>query len=81
MLSLVHMMRENTEKLESHDKGNRQSDEQLRKTVALLTKRMSTIDGLKAYLVKLDERVAGVEQLITQVTTIKIGTIFFTLET
>lgn len=67
MLSLVHMMRENTDKLERHEARNRQSDEQLKKNIALLTKRMSTIDGLKAYLVKLDERVAGIEQLIAQV--------------
>jgi SOS response regulatory protein OraA/RecX len=67
MLSLVHMMRDNTEKLERHEARDRQTAEQLKKAISLLTKRMSTIDGLKTYFVKLDERVAGIEQLITQV--------------
>lgn len=67
MLSLVHMMRDNTEKLERHEARDRQTAEQLKKAISLLTKRMSSIDGLKAYLVKLDERVTGIEQLISQV--------------
>ncbi|XP_011504784.1 PREDICTED: uncharacterized protein LOC105367713 [Ceratosolen solmsi marchali] len=66
MLSLVHMMRDNTEKLERHEARDRQTAEQLKKAISLLTKRMSTIDGLKTYFVKLDERVSGIEQLITQ---------------
>uniref|UniRef100_A0ABD2XGL1 Paramyosin n=1 Tax=Trichogramma kaykai TaxID=54128 RepID=A0ABD2XGL1_9HYME len=66
MLSLVHMMRENTEKLERHEARDRQTAEQLKKSMALLVKRMSTVDGLKAYIEKLEDRVAGVEQLIQQ---------------
>lgn len=67
MLSLVHMMRENTEKLERHEARERQVGEQLKKTVTILTKRVSTIDGLKLQLNKLDERISGIEQLIVQV--------------
>ncbi|OXU21163.1 hypothetical protein TSAR_005394 [Trichomalopsis sarcophagae] len=66
MLSLVHMMRDNTEKLERHEARDRQTAEQLKKAISLLTKRMSSIDGLKAYFVKFDERVTGIEQLISQ---------------
>jgi len=67
MLSLVHMMRENTEKLERHEARERQLGEQLKKTMTILTKRVSSIDGLKVQLTKLDERVAGIERLIVQV--------------
>ena len=67
MLSLVHMMRENTEKLERHEARERQLGEQLKKAVALLTKKITTVEGFKSHLVKLDERVAGIEHLIAQV--------------
>lgn len=67
MLSLVHMMRENTEKLERHEARERQLGEQLKKALAVLTKRMSTVDAVKVQLTKLDERVTGIEQLISQV--------------
>lgn len=67
MLSLVHMMRENTEKLERHEARERQLGEQLKKTITILTKRVSAVDALKLQLTKLDERVAGIEHLIAQV--------------
>lgn len=67
MLSLVHMMRDNTEKLERHEARERQLGEQLKKIIPILTKRMSTIDSLKIQLTKLDEKVMGIEQLISQV--------------
>ncbi|XP_076661505.1 uncharacterized protein LOC143365317 isoform X2 [Halictus rubicundus] len=66
MLSLVHMMRENTEKLERHEVRERQLGEQLKKAIAVLTKRMSTVDSLKLQITKLDEKVTGIEQLISQ---------------
>ncbi|XP_076281913.1 uncharacterized protein LOC143209730 [Lasioglossum baleicum] len=66
MLSLVHMMRENTEKLERHEVRERQLGEQLKKAIAILTKRMSTVDSLKLQITKLDEKVTGIEQLISQ---------------
>ncbi|XP_076663281.1 uncharacterized protein LOC143366259 isoform X2 [Andrena cerasifolii] len=66
MLSLVHMMRENTDKLERHEARERQLGEQLKKSLALLTKRVLPIDEIKFKLTKLDERVTGVEQLISQ---------------
>ncbi|XP_076228588.1 uncharacterized protein LOC116426366 isoform X1 [Nomia melanderi] len=66
MLSLVHMMRENTEKLERHEARERQLGEQLKKTIAVLTKRVSTVDALKLQMTKLDEKVTGIEQLISQ---------------
>ncbi|KAL0109243.1 hypothetical protein PUN28_014375 [Cardiocondyla obscurior] len=66
MLSLVHMMRENTEKLERHEARERQLGEQLKKTITILTKRVSVVDGLKVQLTKLEERISGIEQLITQ---------------
>jgi len=72
MLSLVHMMRENTEKLERHEARERQLGEQLKKTMTILTKRVSAIDGLKAQLTKLDERVTGIERIIVQVRSFKI---------
>lgn len=67
MLSLVHMMRENTEKLERHEARERQLGEQLKKTISVLTKRMSVVDAIKLQLTKLDEKVMGIEQLISQV--------------
>lgn len=67
MLSLVHMMRENTEKLERHEARERQVAEQLKKTITILTKRVSAIDGLKSQLNKLEERISGIEHLIVQV--------------
>lgn len=67
MLSLVHMMRENTEKLERHEVRERQLGEQLKKTITILTKRVSAVDGLKLQLNKLDERISGIEQLFAQV--------------
>ncbi|XP_029052429.1 centromere-associated protein E isoform X2 [Osmia bicornis bicornis] len=66
MLSLVHMMRENTEKLERHEARERQLGEQLKKTISVLTKRMSVVDAIKLQLTKLDEKVMGIEQLISQ---------------
>ncbi|KAL6260000.1 hypothetical protein P5V15_009907 [Pogonomyrmex californicus] len=66
MLSLVHMMRENTEKLERHEARERQLGEQLKKTITILTKRVSVVDGLKLQLTKLDERISGIEHLIAQ---------------
>lgn len=66
MLSLVHMMRENTEKLERHEARERQLGDQLKKTITILTKRVSTVDLLKVQLTKMDERIAGIEHLITQ---------------
>nr|XP_012149178.1 PREDICTED: centromere-associated protein E isoform X2 [Megachile rotundata] len=56
MLSLVHMMRENTEKLERHEARERQLGEQLKKTISVLTKRVSAVDGIKLQLNKLDEK-------------------------
>lgn len=67
MLSLVHMMRENTEKLERHEARERQLGEQLKKTINVLTKRVFAVDGLKLQLTKLDERISGIENLIAQV--------------
>ncbi|KAF3429994.1 hypothetical protein E2986_13825 [Frieseomelitta varia] len=67
MLSLVHMMRENTEKLERHEARERQLGEHLKKALAVLTKRTSTIESFKTELAKLDEKVIGIEQLISQV--------------
>lgn len=69
MLSLVHMMRENTEKLERHEARERQLGEQLKKTLTILTKRVSVVDGLKLQLTKLDEKILGIEHLIAQVIT------------
>ncbi|XP_043252294.1 golgin subfamily A member 4 isoform X2 [Colletes gigas] len=66
MLSLVHMMRENTEKLERHEARERQLGEQLKKTLTVLTKRMLTINTLQMQFTKLDEKVNGIEQLISQ---------------
>lgn len=60
------MMRDNTEKLERHEARERQLGEQLKKAISVLTKRVSAIDGLKQQLAKLDERFAGIEQLIVQ---------------
>ncbi|OAD57557.1 hypothetical protein WN48_01735 [Eufriesea mexicana] len=56
MLSLAHIMRENTEKLERHEARERQLGEQLKKAIAVLTKRISTIDSLTLQLTKLDEK-------------------------
>ncbi|KOC63964.1 hypothetical protein WH47_01279 [Habropoda laboriosa] len=67
MLSLVHMMRDNTDKLERHEARERQLGEQLKKAIAVLTKRVSTADAIKLQLTKLDEKVVGIEQLILQV--------------
>lgn len=67
MLSLVHMMRENTEKLERHEVRERQLGEQVKKAISLLSKRVSAIDGVKTHLTKLDERIGGIETLISQV--------------
>lgn len=67
MLSLVHMMRENTEKLERHEARERQLGEQLKKTITILTKRVSAVDALKPQLNKLDERISGIEHLFAQV--------------
>jgi Tfp pilus assembly protein PilO len=69
MLSLVHMMRENTEKLERHEARERQLGEQLKKTITILTKRVSVVDSLKLQLTKIEERISGIEHLITQVIT------------
>lgn len=66
MLSLVHMMRENTEKLERHEARERQLGEQLKKTITILTKRVSAVDALKPQLNKLDERISGIEHLFAQ---------------
>ncbi|XP_032662987.1 uncharacterized protein LOC116840426 isoform X3 [Odontomachus brunneus] len=66
MLSLVHMMRENTEKLERHEARERQLGEQLKKTITVLVKRVSAVDGLKMQLTKLDGKISGIEQLIAQ---------------
>ncbi|KAH0950863.1 hypothetical protein HN011_008744 [Eciton burchellii] len=66
MLSLVHMMRENTEKLERHEARERQLGEQLKKTINILSKRVFAVDGLKSQLTKLDERISGIENLIAQ---------------
>ncbi|XP_036142603.1 centromere-associated protein E [Monomorium pharaonis] len=66
MLSLVHMMRENTEKLERHEARERQLGEQLKKTITILTKRVSIVDSLKLQLTKVEERISGIEHLITQ---------------
>lgn len=69
MLSLVHMMRENTEKLERHEARERQLGEHLKKIIGILTKRVPVIDGLKLQLTKLDERISGIEHQIAQVIT------------
>lgn len=71
MLSLVHMMRENTEKLERHEVRERQLGEQLKKTITVLVKRVAAVDGLKLQLTKLDEKISGIEQLIAQVITVR----------
>ncbi|KAK0181424.1 hypothetical protein PV327_003712 [Microctonus hyperodae] len=66
MLSLVHMMREDTEKLERHEVRERQLGEQMKKAISLLSKRVSSVDGIKTHLTKLDERIGSIEQLISQ---------------
>ncbi|XP_043277573.1 kinesin-related protein 9 [Venturia canescens] len=66
MLSLVHMMRENTEKLERHEVRERQLGEQMKKAIGLLSKRISSVDALKSHLNKLDEKIDGIEQSILQ---------------
>lgn len=67
MLSLVHMMRENTEKLERHEVRERQLGEQMKKAIGLLSKRISTVDGLKLHLTKIDERIVGIERFMEKV--------------
>ena len=61
------MMRENTEKLERHEVRERQLGEQMKKAIGLLTKRIPAVDGLKTHLSNLNERIIGIEQLISQV--------------
>ncbi|EGI64829.1 hypothetical protein G5I_06728 [Acromyrmex echinatior] len=60
------MMRENTEKLERHEARERQLGEQLKKTITILTKRVTVVDNLKLQLIKLDEKITGIEHLIAQ---------------
>ena len=67
MLSLVHMVRLNTDKLERHEARDKQHSEHMKKAVALITKRLTAVDELKGYLLKLDERITGLEQVIEQV--------------
>lgn len=67
MLSLVHVMRDDTGKLERHEARERQLGEELKKSLSLLTKKMTVVEGFHPHLVKLNERVGGIEKLIAQV--------------
>lgn len=66
MLSLVHVMRDDTGKLERHEARERQLGEELKKSLSLLTKKMTVVEGFHPHLVKLNERVGGIEKLIAQ---------------
>lgn len=67
MLSLVHVMRDDTGKLERHEARERQLGEELKKSLSLLTKKMTIVEGFHPHLMKLNDRVAGIEKLIAQV--------------
>lgn len=64
---MVKMMRDNTDKLERHEMRDKQTTEQMKKSLATVTKRLSSIDNVNEYLVKLNERIVGLEKLIAQV--------------
>lgn len=66
MLSLVHVMRDDTGKLERHEARERQLGEELKKSLSLLTKKMTIVEGFHPHLMKLNDRVAGIEKLIAQ---------------
>ncbi|XP_014215326.1 uncharacterized protein LOC106644383 [Copidosoma floridanum] len=66
MLSMVHMLRENTERLERHEARDRQTSQQLQKSVVQLTKKFSSLDNIMAFFDKLEDRATGIEQAIAQ---------------
>ncbi|XP_008549955.1 uncharacterized protein LOC103572922 [Microplitis demolitor] len=70
MLSLVHLMRENTEKLERHEVRERQLGDQMKKAIGLLSKKMNALEEIQIRFIESDKRITDLEQLYYQVSSV-----------
>lgn len=70
MLSLVHLMRENTEKLERHEVRERQLGDQMKKAIGLLSKKMNALEEIQIRFIESDKRITDLEQLYYQVSSL-----------
>ncbi|XP_012257572.2 centrosomal protein of 290 kDa [Athalia rosae] len=66
ILSLAHIMRENSQKLDRHEARERVLGEWTKKAVGSLSKKMSIIDTSKTHLTKIEDSIASIQQLISQ---------------
>ncbi|XP_034944840.1 uncharacterized protein [Chelonus insularis] len=68
ILSLAHIMRENTEKLERHEFRDRQVDEQLRKALMVISRRIQLIDNFESQFNDVNKKMDKVEQFFIKST-------------
>lgn len=67
IISLAHIMRDNSQKLERHEVRERQLGEWMKKSVGALNKKILSLDSFKTQFSNIEERMTGIEQLISQV--------------
>ncbi|XP_044597471.1 uncharacterized protein LOC123274037 isoform X2 [Cotesia glomerata] len=68
MLSLVHLIRENTEKLERHEIRERHLGDQVKKSLGILSKKIIDIEEIRRHLQKFDTRVTSLERSLAKMT-------------
>ncbi|XP_046737505.1 nuclease SbcCD subunit C-like [Diprion similis] len=66
LLNLAHAMRLNSQKLERHELRDRQAAEHLNKAMGVLVKKSSVLDTVTTNFTQIEDRISGIEQLISQ---------------
>lgn len=67
MLSLVHFIRENTEKLERHEIREHHLGDQVKRSLGILTKKITDIEEIRRHLERFDTRVTSIERSLDKV--------------
>ncbi|XP_046416614.1 uncharacterized protein LOC124177820 [Neodiprion fabricii] len=66
ILKLAHAMRINSQKLERHELRDRQATEHMNEAVGTLVQKASVLDTITTHFTKIEDRISGIEQLISQ---------------
>lgn len=66
LMHVVQMIRQTEDKLERHEFRERQFDEQLKKSVVTLDKRLKSMEPIRGTVMRLDERIATIETILMQ---------------
>lgn len=64
LLHVVNLVRQNDDKLERHEFRDRQSGDQVKKSLITIDKRLKSMEPLRGTVMRLDERIADIETIL-----------------